>query len=986
EVWAIAQDPMGFLWFGTQNGLCKYDGTSFSTFRHDPDDKASLSDNYVLSLFVDSQGRLWVGTLEGVLERFDRAEDTFTHFPIGERIYDITEDPAGDLWLGTGTPGLLRFDPATGEAETLWETTNVRGVDTDGEGRIWAASTESVIVQIDPFTGARDEYQPDHLIWDLASDPDGRIWLATIAAGVGVLDPREGEFSYNMVNPEVLQAEGNNAIRKVYVDSEGLVWLGHFQTSLLRYDPAENEFAHFVPDLTDPTSVMANSVLALYRDRTGILWVGYGIGGGVSKLVVSGERFGHYHHIPDDPNSLNTNLVIAIAGQGDMLWFGTFSGLDRWNRTTGEWTHFELAPTVPISQTSSTVRSVYVDSRGTLWAGTEQGLERYDPAIDDFIRLGGPVVMWMHEGPSGRLWLAAKDGLYEYDRGFERFDFIHGGHAEKIMVVEDRQGIIWVGTSGDGLERYDPSTNSWKTFEHDPDDPNSLSHNSVEAILEDSSGVIWAATGGGLNRLEEDSGTFTHFTVADGLANDRITGLLEDDFGDLWLATDAGLTRFHPDTATFDNYTPSDGIQGHNFWRNSYFKGEAGELVFGGENGINVFFPENIVPNSLVPPVIITRVSLFNHPLRTDLPGGEHLIFDYDENFLSFDMVALDYTDPQQNQYAYQMVGLDPDWVQAGNRRHADYPNLSPGTYTFRVIGSNNDGVWNEVGASVVITIRPPFWQTGWFIGLAISLALAAGYVAYRWRVRTLEARSRELGALVGERTAELTEANLRLEAEILERQRVEQALADQAAEAAVMEERSRLARDLHDSVTQSIYSSTLLAEAGQRSANDAEKARGTFQRLGEITRQALKEMRLLVYELRPPELEQAGLAGALQARLDAVERRAGVDARLVVYDDFSIEGVGEQALYFVAQEALNNALKHAAPTLVEVRLELGDDGERILRVRDDGLGFDPAKVKGGLGLRSIEERAAALGGTVEIKTARNEGTEIRVTIPQGDG
>jgi signal transduction histidine kinase/streptogramin lyase len=630
------------------------------------------------------------------------------------------------------------------------------------------------------------------------------------------------------------------------------------------------------------------------------------------------------------------------------------------------------------------VRSVYVDLEGTLWAGTERGLERYDPAIDGFIHLVGPVVMWMHEGPTGRFWLATKDGLYEYDRALERFDFIQGGDAEKIMVHEDRKGVVWVGTSGDGLERYDPSTNSWTTFRHDPEDPKSLSHNSVEAILEDSSGVIWAATGGGLNRLDEDSETFTHYTVADGLANDRITGLLEDDFGDLWLATDAGLTRFHPDTVAFDNYTPSDGVQGHNFWRNSYFKGEAGELVFGGENGINVFFPENIVPNSLVPPVIITRVSLFNQPLRTDLRAGEHLIFDYNENFLSFDVVALDYTDPQQNQYAYQMVGLDPDWVQAGNRRHADYPNLRPGSYTFRVIGSNNDGVWNEVGASVAIRIRPPFWQTGWFIGLAIALFLAATFGAYRWRVRALEARSRQLEAQIGERTSELTETNIRLEAEIIERKRVEQALADQAAEAAVIEERNRLARDLHDSVTQSIYSSTLLAEAGHRSADDAENARGTFRRLGEITRHALKEMRLLVYELRPLELEQAGLIGALQARLDAVERRAGVDARLVVQEDFTIGGAGEQALYFIAQEALNNALKHTEPTYVEVKLDVGDDGERILTVRDDGQGFDPAEATGGLGLASMEERAAALSGSVEILSTHGEGTEIRVTIPWG--
>ncbi|UCF60837.1 MAG: hypothetical protein JSV37_13930 [Anaerolineaceae bacterium] len=991
EVWAITQDPLGFLWFGTQNGLSKYDGYSFTTYRHDPDDKGSLRDNYIFSLFVDSGGTLWVGTFEGALERFDRVEDTFIHYDIGERIYDITEDTAGDLWLGTAKPGLVRFNPTTGKAETVWSASSVRGVDTDGEGNIWAASSESGIVRVDPTTGARDEYLPEYTIWDLASGPDGRIWLATLKAGVGVLDPRDGEFRYNLVNPEVLQVEGNNSIRKIYVDSEGQLWIGHFQTSLLRYDPTEDEFTHFIPDLTDPTSIMANSVLSLYRDRTGILWIGHGIGGGINKLVVGAERFGHYRHIPDDPHSLNTNLVISIAGQRDTLWFGTYSGLDRWNRTTGEWLHYSPNPALRFSLVYSTVRSVYVDSQGTLWAGTEQGLERYDPTIDGFVYLGGSVVMWMHEGPSGRFWLATNDGLYEYDRDLERFIFVQRGNASKIMVHEDRTGSVWVGTWGDGLECYDPSTNSWTTFLHDPDDPNSLSHNTVEAILEDSSGTIWVATDGGLNRLDEESGTFTRFTVADGLANDRINGLLEDDFGDLWLATDAGLTRFHPDTETFENYTTRDGVQGPNFWRNSYYKSEEGELFFGGANGINAFFPENIVPNPLVPPVLITRVSLFNKPLRTDLPAGEHLIFDHDENFLSFEFAALDYTDPQQNQYAYQMAGLDLDWVQSGNRRHADYPDLRPGDYTFRVIGSNNDGVWNEVGASVAITIRPPFWQTPWFIGLVLVMLVGTGYVAYRLRVSGLEVRRRELEQEVESRTAELRETNVELERAMHERERAEEALAEVAAKAAVREERDRLARDLHDSVTQSIYSSTLLAEAGQRvvEAGDIERTKKYLSRLGAITQQALKEMRLLVYELRPLALREVGLVGALQARLDAVERRAGVDARLMVETEPELPANIEEALYHIAQEALNNALKHATPTIVEMRLGLeGEPPEQnvVLEVVDDGKGFDPEAVvdEGGLGLISMRERTEKLGGLIEIRSALGEGTAIKVKLPVG--
>lgn len=973
EVWAIMQDHRGFMWFGTQNGLCKYDGYSFTAYRHDPDDEGSLRDNYVLSLFVDSGGTLWVGTLEGVLDRLDRAEDTFIHHNIGERIYDITEDTAGDLWIGTASPGLVRFDPATAEAETVWSASYVRGVDTDGQGNIWAASSESGIVRVDPATGARDEYRPDYMIWDLASGLDGRIWLATIAAGVGVLDPGDGEFHYNMVNPEVLQVEGSNGIRKVYVDAEGLVWIGHYQTSLLRYDPTEDEFTHFIPDLTDPASVMANSVLALYRDRAGMLWVGYGIGGGISKLVVGAERFGHYRHIPGDPNSLSTDLVIAIAGQGDALWFGTFSGLDRWNRTTGEWKHYSPNPTVSFSLVYSTVRSVYVDSEGTLWAGTEQGLERYDPTIDGFVHLGGPVVMWMHEGPSGHFWLATKDGLYEYDRDLERFNFVQRGNASKIMVHEDRTGIVWVGTEGNGLERHDPSTNSWTTFEHDPDDTHSLSHNTVEAILEDSSGTIWAATSRGLNRLDQESGTFTRFTVADGLANDRINGLLEDDFGDLWLATDAGLSRFHSGTETIENYTTRDGVQGPNFWRNSYYKSEEGELFFGGANGINAFFPENIVPNPLVPPVLVTRVSLFNKPLRTDLPAGEHLIFDHDENFLSFDFVALDYTDPEQNQYAYQMDGLDPDWVQAGNRRRADYPNLRPGDYVFHVKGSNNDGVWNEEGTSVRITIQPPFWGTWWFRGISLLALAGVAFSAYHLRVRSVEARSRDLEAQVAERTAEL-------EREVEHRLQVEEVLRQSEMEKAVAAERSRLARELHDAVTQTLFSASLIAEVLPRIWElDPVRGKQQLEEVRLLTRGALAEMRALLLELRPEALAKAKMEDLLHQLGRAMTGRTGVPVSVTVEGEAPCPPAVQIALYRIAQEALNNAARHADADQVEVRF-VRELGRATLTITDDGRGFDAQSISPGhFGVGIMRERAASIGAQIKIESELGEGTEVRV-------
>jgi signal transduction histidine kinase len=532
--------------------------------------------------------------------------------------------------------------------------------------------------------------------------------------------------------------------------------------------------------------------------------------------------------------------------------------------------------------------------------------------------------------------------------------------------------------------------------------------------------------------------------------------------------------------------------------------------------------------------MVVTSYRLFGEVIQRDLSPDEEIVLPHDANFVSFEFASLDYMDPTKNQYAYRMEKLDPDWVYAGNRRYADYPNMGPGEYVFRVRGSNSDGVWNEEGATVRLTIRPPFWETWWFRGAAVVLIIAGLVGGVRLRLRTIESRNRELAQLVEERTAEIEQRRrvaeglreivavlnsdrpldevldyvvvqardlMGAEAAVLhrmepgvervdveassglpeslgglkaiplsasgadeaildrqpfaiqdlaagvareegegeggqwlaaarqlygsflavplvvggavdrslafyfanpqsfsdERVRLAVALADQAAlaianaqlraqveQSAVAEERGRLARELHDSVTQSLYSLTLLAEAGQRTAasGQLEAAERYLGRVGEIGQQALREMRLLVYQLRPLALEEEGLAGALQQRLDAVERRAGVEARLVVDGELAMAPMIEEAFYRIAQEALNNALKHASPTMVDVTIRAeGDEVE--LRVRDNGAGFDIGRQPdgGGLGLVSMRERAERVGGELVVESMPGEGTEIRVVL-----
>jgi signal transduction histidine kinase len=545
------------------------------------------------------------------------------------------------------------------------------------------------------------------------------------------------------------------------------------------------------------------------------------------------------------------------------------------------------------------------------------------------------------------------------------------GYAWKIMVYEDQAGVVWVGSSGDGLDRYDPSSGEWRHFVNDPDDPRSLSNNSVEAIHEDQSGAIWLGTRAGFNRFDRDTEIFTQYWVRDGLPHNAVVGILEDEEGYLWLSTGGGLSRFDPGTETFRNYDASDGLQGDTFWRNSYHQNRNGEIFFGGENGLNAFHPQQITDNAHVPPIVISTFSLFNQVARTNLHPDEQIDLTHQENFVSFDFAALDLTNPEKNQYAYRIEGVDEDWVQAGTRRHADYPNLRPGDYLFHVKGSNNDGIWNEEGTSVGITIQPPFWGTWWF-RILVGLGLVGGiFGAYRLRVRSVEARSRELERQV--------------EQEIEQRMRVEEALRQSEMEKAVTAERSRLARELHDAVTQTLFSASLIAEVLPRLWDkDPERGRQQLDEVRLLTRGALAEMRSLLLELRPEALVKAKMDDLLHQLGRALTGRTGVPVAVSAQVQCPLPDEVQVALYRIAQEALNNVAKHAEASQVEVRFRC-EAARATLSIADDGRGFDTDDIPPGhFGVGIMRERAASVGAELEIESKISSGTEVRVIWEQG--
>jgi signal transduction histidine kinase/ligand-binding sensor domain-containing protein len=1051
-VTSILQDQRGFMWFGTEGGLNKYDGYEVTVHLHDADDLLSRVWDNLQAIVEDQRGNLWLAALLG-LERWDPVTGTrvqFVHDPddpaslSAGQVRTVCQDRAGTLWVGAN--GLNRYEPADGAFTRFLEDVAVFAIHEDREGNLWVGTSDG-LKRFDRETETVYEYGPsgqgqrsfqNYEVVAIADDRQGNLWLGTYGGGliwVASTDMRaaqgtEGEeastlaFTQFQHDPDDALSLSDDRVTFVREDTAGRLWVGTWG-GLDLFMPGDGagsdreggRFYHYRNDPYDPQSLSHNLVLTMFEDRAGVLWLG--TADGVSKANGRADRFTLYRQRPEastdseqspDAQSasggvrlvdLSASIITAMyAYDADALWVGTFDGgLNKMQRASGAVTVYLNDPRDTNSLASNNVRSLYQDRTGSLWVGTDVGLEQYVAEVDAFwspVELRGRQIRAILEDRSGTLWIAAAGTLFRREPGAREYlefpipeDFaLVGGFS---AIYEDRDGFLWAGTHGGGIGVWGPGRDQFTTYQHNPDDPRSLSNDVVLSFYQAGSangpapelGSMWIGTsGGGLNRFDPATHTFTRYTEEDGLPGETVRCILGDAEGFLWLGTNQGLSKFDPATETFHHYDVRDGLQGGEFY--SCHQSDQGEMFFGGLQGFNAFFPERIEDNPNVPPIAITKLLQSNRVVQTDLPADAHIELAYTQNFLSFEFAALDYVAPEENQYAYMMEGLDAVWVRAGTRRHADYPNLRPGSYVFRVKGSNNDGIWNDEGAALRITITPPVWQTWWFQVLA-GLLLVGGLVAGIWlRVRGLESQRQELEQQVAQRTAQLRQ-------EMDQRIEVEQALRLSEAERAVVEERNRLARDLHDSVSQSLYSLTLLAEAGQRHAEkgELEPVQGYQSRIADIGHQALNEMRLLIYELRPPALESEGLVGALRQRLEAVEQRVGIDVRLVLEGEAGtaqLPATVEQELFRIGQEALNNALRHAAATSVATRIyvEAGEAGQHIeLEVCDDGKGFDPAAVrdKGGMGLVSLRERAARIGATLTVHSAPGEGTRVRATL-----
>ncbi len=807
---AVVKDQQGFLWFGTLDGLARYDGYEMTVYTDDSSPFQQVRSG-VKAIYPASTGGLWISTREAGVYYFDPSTESFSHYrhdpddPTslgGNRFVSPTtiyEDERGGVWFGTDN-GLSYFDPFSqifvsyrhdlSDPHSLPHN-QVWAIEPDRVGNLWVATADGLShfnITEQRFVTYRYSTSSNNIVAALHRAADGTVWLGT-QRGLYHFDPTTERFTPHRFDNATNSLSANDiTVLEASQQEPEILWVGS-GGGLHRFHTTQGWFETYQNLTNDPTSLSNNLIRDVYEDDTGILWVATG-GGGVNIYDPLAPKFDLIQHHPNQPNSLSHNYVTSLTQADDgVFWVATNGGgLNRFDPQTGQFTTYQHEADDPTSLSSNSASKVYVDRLGLIWVHTfGGGLNRFDPTTEQVTRyhhdatdptsLGSNVGDDILEDETGALWVTGINGVSVFDRDTERFR--HHRHDSDDptslsnnavwSLYKDHNGTMWVST-GNGLSRYEAQRDQFTRFTPDANDPDSLTHPTVTHIYQATDGRYWVTGYGGLAEFEPTSGRFTYHTT--GLASLKVQSSLEDEQGTLWLGTEKGVSRFDPRTETFRNYTSADGLQRGGFHYQAFYKDGNGALYLGGSGGLNLFYPDQVVDNPYLPPVYLTKFEINRTPVSIggDSPLSSHIIFAPNltltprDAVLSFEFTALNYRAPQQNQYAYKLDGFDEQWTQTpSNRRFATYTNLDPGTYTFRVRGSNNDGLWNEAGVALAITVVPPWWQTEWaytlyvvaFIGLMLAYAQYRVYLQ-KQKEAQIERQNQLLQDLVTQQTAQL--------------------------------------------------------------------------------------------------------------------------------------------------------------------------------------------------------------------------------------
>jgi signal transduction histidine kinase/ligand-binding sensor domain-containing protein/DNA-binding response OmpR family regulator len=773
-VQCIYKDSKGYVWFGTNSGLNRYDGYSFKIFRHIPSDPNSLVDNRIRGIFEDKCGILWVSMMDNFTtydpgtEKFSDDNPVFhKNIPVPVSLIDrVRQDKAGNIWLLSDERGIYFYSTAgdsivhlihSDSDDSSIQAGEISSVAVDSENNYWIIGFNGILEKIDGRSfkvtyrssyfnekiSERNSYQlfidtdndlwfystsnaygiylfspeKEEFIWfntgsqryhinnnivnDIIQDKAGLFWIGTDHGGINLINKKDFSLHILQNDPDDKHSLSQNSINEIYMDDEGIIWIGTFKKGVCYYHENLYRFQLYRHQPDNPNSLPYDDVNCFQEDEKGNLWIGTN-GEGLCYFDRQKNTFKQFRHNPANPNSISSDVIVSMYYDRDkILWIGTFyGGLNRFDGISFK--HYKNEPGNPKSLISNHIWEILEDTDDNFWIGTlGSGIELFDKKTETFTHFG--------------------NGLNDLSDA----DFI-------LHLSEDSRKNIWVGTSN-GIDRYNLRDKSVLHYANIPGDTSSLTDNVVNWILEDSRGLIWAATSEGLNLLEKDGKKFQRIYTKDGLPDNTILSILEDQSGSIWVSTSSGISNIREIKKTsagnykmdFYNYNQSDGLQGKEFNEGVALKTKQGELIFAGPDGFNIVQPEAIEFNNKPPRLVFTGFQVFNKPIGINQKINGRVILNqaindvskvtlkHFEDVITIEFAALNYIHPQKNKYRYKLEGFNKEWMDlSGLERKATYTNLDPGEYIFRVIASNNDGVWNTDGISLMIIVKPPIWKT----------------------------------------------------------------------------------------------------------------------------------------------------------------------------------------------------------------------------------------------------------------------------------
>ncbi len=1045
----IVQDSLGFIWVGTYNGLNRFDGVNFQVYEANDNDSTSLPDNRIYDLLIDQENNLWIAT-NGAVARYDYQTNSFVRYQFADEqqgvivTRSLLSKSNGMIWAGTHR-GLYELDEAglqftkVGNLDlSSLKSQVINKLYEDRLRQVWIGTAPGLYVLsagdtvVQPILSA-DSQLASADIYDIIQDYRGDVWVSSWGNGLYRLrgnpleSPQIHHYTAEDNHPYSLQA---NRVFSLLEDNDHRLWIGTESRGLHLYVPQIDGFVTYEKDENENTALKSNSVWEIFQDDANRLWVG-SYDQGVFLHDDFSSKFNVIRQGHGDNPRLGARTVSSFLEDGNNIWIGTDGGgISVWDRDNNTYRFYNHHPQDSRGLGSDAVLCLFRDSDNTIWVGTwNGGLNRFDSVSNDFETfmpeegvpsLGGKNVNAIDEDAAGNLWIATwgegvtryqkSDGSFLNIKNSEGGDNLLSDNGTCDIEVDDLSGDIWVATFA-GLDRIsslNDSTFTSRNYSYG-NALESVSGNQITCIFEDTEHRIWVGTNNGLNIFNRQKEIFTKLFKHDGLPGNFIKAVIEDDKGQYWITTEKGLAKLEKSNNGWDitRYDQADGLQAKEFFVNSAYRASSGEILLGGINGFNYFYPDDIQPNPYLPKLQFTGFKLFNEdvtiggkesPLQSDINATEQIVLRHDQSVFSIEYQGVSFTHPEKNQYAFMLQGFEDDWNYVGNQTMATYTNLDPGKYVFLLKGANNDNIWSATERKISIIILPPWWETWWarlllfvFISFAILTALHVRLSVIKRQKKILE-----------------NEVTLRTSEVMSQKREIEQ---QASLLTKTNEQKNRLfsiiSHDLRSPLA-SLQAITTLLDPEILQKEDLENTRNEIsQRINNLSdmMNGLLNWAKQQMEGEKTSPESFDLSTLSQEIVQLYEERAeakGVSLKRRIMPNSLVYGDLNQARA-ILRNLVGNAIKFTnQDDAIEILSEPNDSGGMTIMVRDTGVGMDSEKAsdlfnihpestvgtsgeKGiGLGLILAQEFVEKNGGKIWVESKLGEGSTFYFTLPLG--